>query len=98
MSPRPLTLLMLDDTFAICRLSSTASIPSWATVGDFFSITRTADELSVVCPQKTVPERMKCERGWRGLRVDGTIPFSVVGVLASLTGPLAEAGISLFTI
>ena len=93
-----LTLIVLPDTFAACRLASDAPIPAWATAGAFFSITRTAEEVSVVCPQEAVPEGVNCERGWRCLRVAGTIPFSVVGVIASLTTPLAEAGISVFAI
>jgi hypothetical protein len=98
MAFRPLPLIVVDDTFAICRLASDAPVSAWATTGAFFSITRTADELSVVCPQEAVPEGVRCERGWRYLRVAGTMPFSVVGVLASLTAPLAEARISLFAI
>jgi hypothetical protein len=90
--------MVLDDTFAIGRLGSDAPIPSWATAGDLVSITRTADELSVVCRQDAVPEGIPCERGWRCLRLAGTIPFSVVGVLASLTAPLAKAGISVFAL
>jgi hypothetical protein len=93
-----LTLLMVDGIFAVGRLEPDATIPPWATAGDFFSITRTTDELSVVCPQEAVPEGVQCERGWRCLRVAGTMPFSVVGILASLTAPLAEAGISVFAI
>jgi putative acetyltransferase len=95
---RLLNLMLLSDTFAVCRLGSDAPIPPWATAGGLFSITRTADELSVVCCQDAVPQGIPCERGWRCLRVAGTIPFSVVGVLASLTAPLAEAGISVFAI
>jgi hypothetical protein len=98
MAHDPLTLLPLDDIFAVCKLVPTAHVPSWATAGPFVSITRTPDELSVVCRQDAVPEGIICERGWRCLRVAGTIPFSVVGVLASLTAPLAEAGISVFAI
>ena len=98
MAFRQLTLIVVDRLFAVCRLEPADSVPRWATAGEFFSITRTADELSVVCPQEAVPDRVKGERGWRCLRVAGTIPFSVVGVLASLTAPLAEAGISVFTI
>jgi hypothetical protein len=71
-------------------------MPSWATAGDLWSITRTADEMSVVCRQDVLPEGIHCERGWRCLRVAGTIGFAVVGVLASLVAPLAEAGISVF--
>lgn len=93
-----LTLTLLENSFAICKLSSDAPIPPWATAGALFSITRTADELSVVCRQDALPEGILCERGWRCLQVAGTIPFSAVGVLASLTVPLAEAGISLFAV
>jgi hypothetical protein len=93
-----LTLLVLDGTFAICKLGSDAPVPPWATAGQFLSITRTADELSIVCRQDSVPEGIPCERGWRCLRVAGTIPFSVVGLLASVVLPLAEAGISVFAI
>jgi putative acetyltransferase len=98
MLTRQLTLIVVDGTFAVCKLEPTAPMPPWATAGDLFSITRTADELSVVCRQDPVPEGIPCERGWRCLRVAGTIPFSVVGVLAWLTAPLAEAGISVFAI
>jgi hypothetical protein len=94
----PLTLLPVDGIFAVCRLEPIASIPSWATAGDFFSITRTANELSVVCRQDVVPDGIPCEPDWRCLRVAGTIPFSLVGVLALLTAPLAAAGISVFAI
>ena len=95
---RASTLIVLENTLAICRLGSDAPIPAWATAGAFFSITRTTDELSVVCPKEAVPEGVKCERGWRCQRVAGTIPFTVVGVIASVTTPLAEAGISVFAI
>jgi hypothetical protein len=93
-----LNLTVVDGTFAVCRLEADAPIPPWATAGLFFSITHTADELSVVCRQDAVPEGVVCERGWRCLRVVGTVPFSVVGVLASLAAPMAEARISLFAV
>jgi hypothetical protein len=98
MSSHKMALLILDGTFAICRLEADAAIPAWATAGQFFSITRTADELSIVCRQDAVPEGVNCEWGWRCLRVAGTMPFSIIGVLASLTAPLAEAGISVFAL
>ena len=98
MAFQQVTLLVVDGTLAVCRLDSDAPMPPWATAGDLFSITRTADELSVVCRQDAVPDGINCERGWRCLRVAGTIPFSVVGVLASLTAPLADAGISVFAL
>lgn len=93
-----LALTLLPDTFAVCRLDAGASVPAWATTGSFFSITRTADELSFVCLQNLVPDGVRCERGWRGLRVAGTMDFSMIGVVASLVTPLAEAGISVFVV
>jgi putative acetyltransferase len=93
-----LSLLALADTFAVCRLGSEASVPSWATAGDFFSVTRTAEELSVVCRQEALPEGVRSEGGWRGLRVAGTLPFATIGVLAALAAALAEAGVSVFAV
>jgi hypothetical protein len=96
MSFHRLTLIELDDTFTVCKLGSDAQMPSWATAGQFFSITRTPDELSIVCREGVVPQDVLCERGWRCLRIAGTVPFSVVGVLASLTESLAQAGVGVF--
>jgi hypothetical protein len=52
----------------------------------------------VVCREGAVPEGVRCERGWRCLRVAGTLDLSLVGVLASLVGPLAGAGVSVFAV
>lgn len=95
---RRLGLVILDDRPAVCKLDRGGGVPSWATRGGFFSVTRTHDELSVVCHESLVPEGVKAESGWRVLRVAGAMDFSVVGVLASLTGPLAEAGVALFAL
>jgi uncharacterized protein len=93
-----LDLLILDVGLAVCRLDPIAEIPAWVLRGEFFSITRTADELSVVCPEAVVPSGVRSEKGWRAIRVSGTIDFTVVGVLAGLAEPLAVAGISLFAV
>jgi aminoglycoside 6'-N-acetyltransferase I len=93
-----LKLLGIGGSFAVCKLATGSPIPSWATTGDLFSITRTADEFSVVCHQKVVPEGVACERDWRCLRVAGSMPFSLVGVLASLTTPVRKAGIGVFAV
>jgi len=91
-----LALTLLPDTLAVCRLDADAAIPAWAITRSFFSITRTAEELSIVCLQSHVPDGTRCERDWRCLQVAGPISFTTVGVLASLVQPLAEAGISVF--
>jgi len=92
-----LELTILADTFGICRLAPDAPLPAWAT-GPFVSITRTPDELSVICLQAAVPPSLRCERNWRCLRINGPLDFALVGVLASLVAPLADAGISVFTV
>jgi hypothetical protein len=93
-----LDLFPLDDRLAVCRLDRGNDVPPWATRGGFCSITLTPDELSVVCPESAVPEGVRAEKGWRALRVAGAIDFSMVGVLASLTTPMAEAGVPLFAL
>jgi hypothetical protein len=98
MEHRLRTLIPLDGTFAIAKMPPDAAIPSWASSGPFVSITRTADELSIVCPDAQVPPGVQAEPGWRCLRVAGKMDFSMVGVLASLVGPLADAGISVFAV
>ncbi len=91
-------LTVCDHRLAVCSLDGNTAIPHWALQGSFFSVTRTAEELSVVCPESLVPEGVQAERGWRAMRVAGVIEFSVIGVLAGLTVPLAEAGISVFAV
>jgi hypothetical protein len=93
-----LELLTLDDRIAVCRLDRNGPIPAWATRGGFFSVTRSSDELSVVCPEASVPEGVRAEKGWRALRVAGAMGLSAIGVLASLAVPLAEAGVSFFAV
>jgi len=97
-SVQPLTLSVVPGVFAICRLDASAPIPDWAGASSFLSITRTRDELSIVCPQDDVPEQVLSDKGWRCLRVEGPLDLSLIGVLASLTAPLAQAGIGVFAI
>jgi hypothetical protein len=64
----------------------------------FLSLTKTEDELSIVCVQSCVPDGVECNRDWRALRVVGKLDFNLTGVLSSLAAPLAEAKISVFAI
>lgn len=61
-------------------------------------MTRTPEELSVVCSEEHVPEGVEAERGWRAFGLEGPLDFSIVGVLASVASPLAAAGISIFAV
>jgi hypothetical protein len=93
-----LTLDVLEGRFGICRLDPSADVPRWAGAGAFVSVTRTGKELSIVCDLANVPAGVTCEAPWRALALRGPIPFTQTGVLASLTAPLAAAGISLFAV
>ena len=98
-SDKPLlTLLGVVGRFAVCKLPPDSAVPTWATAGDVFSVTRMGEELSVVCRQEAVPTGTHAEAGWRCLRVAGAMPFTVVGVLASLTTPVAAAGVGVFAV
>jgi uncharacterized protein len=91
-----LSLLVLDDILAICSLKRDSPLPDWATSSGFYSITRTYDELSIVCPQEQVPAGVDINKSWRCLKVQGPLGFSITGILASLSMPLASEGVSIF--
>ena len=93
-----LTLSLLPGIFMICRLNPEAEVPAWVSSGGFISITRTDDELSIVCAEAAVPEGVRVDRGWRSFKVEGPLDLSLTGVLASLAGPLAEVKINIFAI
>ena len=101
MSTRPRALRLLPGRFAVCRLDPHAPLPAWAFHDDatFWSLTRTPDEMSLVCDEDSVPPSVeRVEPGWRAFQAEGPIPFEETGVLASLAAPLADAGIPLFAL
>jgi hypothetical protein len=88
----------LPGSLTICRLPPDAAIPEFALKASLFSVTRTTDELSIVCPTGPAPENAKCEGPWTCFRLEGPFPFSLTGVLASFLDPLAEHGVPIFAI
>jgi uncharacterized protein len=93
-----LTLIVLPDRYAICRLSPTERIPEWAAGDDFVSISRSRDELSIVCPEQNVPAGTNSAKGWRVLRCEGPLDYTLSGIMASLAEPLADAGVPIFPV
>lgn len=91
-------LAVLPGTFAVARCEAGSNPPGWAAEGAFWSLTRTARELSVVCEERLIPQGVQAEHGWACLAVAGPIDFSEIGVLAALSGTLAEARVSLFAL
>jgi uncharacterized protein len=93
------TLLLLPDKLSVCRLAPGDKLPEWAMAGGgFVSCTRTAGELSIICAEGTAPAGVKCEPGWRILKIDGTFESSAVGILLAVLGPLSDAGVSILAV
>ena len=84
--------------FAICRLPADAPMPEWAWGGLFASVTRTADELSIVCLADNLPPDVKSKHHWMCLKLEGPFAFSEVGILASFIDPLVKKGVPIFAV
>lgn len=89
-------LQIIPGSFAVCRLAEDALLRA---TGDFWFLSRTDEELSLVCRSESIPESaQRTEDGWRMFRVCGALDFSLTGVLAELSRVLAEARISIFAV
>lgn len=98
-----LTLSHLRGTYSVVRLEPNTKPPDWLWESQFYSLTKTEDELSIVCNQSSVPpdvvkDEARCETGWALFKVEGPLDFGLTGILNKLTAPLAKAGISIFAI
>ena len=84
--------------YAIVRLAAETPVPEWASKGQFTSITRTADELSIVCPTENLPTDVSSQHRWLCLKLKGPFAFSQTGILLSFIEPLSTIGIPIFAI
>jgi hypothetical protein len=100
-APRPkhqLKFRQLPGFYAIVRFAPGATIPRWATKGSFTSITRTADELSVVCSADSVPKDVDPGLRWICFKLEGPFAFSQTGILLSFIEPLSYRNVPIFAI
>lgn len=89
----------LEGVWSVARLNAQELLPQWiGHSNDFVSITRTRDELSIVCPTSWIPPDVRHEADWSVIKLHGPFPFTAIGVLASFTAALATAEISVFAI
>lgn len=98
MASRKLKFSVIPGRFAVSRLAPGAAIPEWIHSSPFVSVTRTADELSLVSLATSVPTEVQSERAWTCLKLHGPFPFQLTGILASFLDPLAAAGIPIFAL
>jgi hypothetical protein len=88
----------LPGLYAVVRMTPGATVPGWATKGEFSSVTRTAEELSIVCSAENVSKELAPGPRWICLKLEGPFPFSQTGVLLSFIAPLSSNGIPIFAI
>lgn len=93
-----LKISVLSGEYAVHRFLTDEEIPAQVLNGRFISITRTDDELSIVCDSKIPVDSVKSEDGWACIKVLGPLDFGLTGILARIAGVLAEAEISIFAI
>ncbi|MFD2422591.1 ACT domain-containing protein [Amycolatopsis pigmentata] len=87
--------------YAVAKLDPGAPVPPGLFspgAGGFVSVTRTTEELSVICPESEAPAGAAVEAGWRLLTVRGPLAFTLTGIMAALANELAAAGIALFAL
>ena len=91
-----MNLRILDSELSVCKISSPVEIPFQ---DEFVFVGKTNEELSLVCNTKSVPKTsITREDGWRGFRVEGKLDFPLIGIIAKISGILAENNISVFVI
>ncbi|MEL6270652.1 MAG: ACT domain-containing protein [Chloroflexota bacterium] len=93
-----LTLKLLEPEFAVLKLTPPQPFPAWLRDCDTFFLAQTSDEYSIFAPESCIPAAVERTGGYRCLRVDGELAFDEVGVVARVSRPLAEAGMSLFMV
>lgn len=91
-------LKRLRRLYAISRLEPGDAIPGWADGPGFVSITRTDDELSIVCLQDRVPDAVRHDSDWVAFKFEGPFAFGETGIVLSVIRPLSENGLGIFVV
>ena len=92
-------LIVLSKKYSIYKFLNQTVLPDWIYSSDFYSITGTKDELSVVASQNdSISDNIKCNKNWRILKISGPLDFSLVGIIADITCILKEKNIPVFII
>ncbi|WP_425146007.1 ACT domain-containing protein [Deinococcus sp.] len=91
-----LTLSVLPLELSVAQWPAAAELP--ALKGEFFSLTRTPGELSLVCETRFLAPEVRHEAGWRAFRLHGPFEFTLTGLLVSVLEPLRAAGIGIFAL
>ena len=95
-----LDFTLLKNTFSIYRLNKDSAIPDWLDESDFYSVTKTGEEMSIVCKQvdNLSDDRIKSDKNWRIIKINGPFDLSQVGIIAYISDLFKKNKISIFTI
>jgi len=91
-----LLIRLVDAEYAITRLTIGTPVPDWVAGAGFWTISSSREEMTVVCRAARVPSSVQSSGGWRCFRIEQHFTIDVPGVLASILGPLSEAGVGIF--
>lgn len=98
MSITNFNIKLLEGIYGVCQIKDIENITKYFKEKEFFSITKTEDEISIVTLQENIKEDVKSEKDWKILKIEGTLDFSLIGILAKISGILANHSISIFVI
>ena len=89
-------LQLIKDKFCVCRIDNVNQVNIQS---DFFFLAKTDEEISLVCKEADAPKDcIKIDKTWRGMRIVGTLDFSLVGILSDISAVLAKAGVPIFAV
>ncbi|WP_409526943.1 ACT domain-containing protein [Rhizobium sp. G21] len=91
-------LSLLAGDYAVCRLSPADPIPAWAEGDGFVSISRSDEELSILCRAERAPSDVRQDAGWACLKLQGPFAFDETGIVLSVVAPLSNAGLGIFAV
>lgn len=89
---------LLEGDYGVARLEPSEPIPAWAEGQGFVSISRSDEELSIVCLDSRIPEGVRDDRGWACLKLLGPFAFDETGIVLSVIAPLSSNGIGIFVV
>jgi len=93
-----MTIKILPGDYTIFKLPSGSAVPQWVDRNRFYSITDTGEEMSIICSGEATPDTYPHECSLKIFKVEGELDFGLTGVLNSITTPLSENKIPLFTV
>ena len=91
-------LEILDNKLKVVKLNTNEAVPEIVFLQEFYSITKTNEELSIVVNEDIDIQSDIIEYNWRAMKIVGTLDFSLIGILSQISTILAQAEISIYAI